>query len=139
MYLICESSLLEVNLCKHEMVDYSHPLVPKTIRQLHTASDSEMEHVSRIFEFLRDTIHHSWDIQNPQVTCKASEVLSYGEGYTYHMTISLNDDTDGICGIDKLREPSYPSKQYSKTWTVTPAFSIAEINREKNLSFHREE
>jgi transglutaminase-like putative cysteine protease len=50
---------------------------------LHTASDPEMERVRRTFEFVRDSIHHSWDIQSPQVTCKASEVLSYGEGLCY--------------------------------------------------------
>jgi transglutaminase-like putative cysteine protease len=83
MYLICESSLLEAYLCEHEIVDYSHPLVQETIRQLHTASDPEMERVRRTFEFVRDSIHHSWDIQSPQVTCKASEVLSYGEGLCY--------------------------------------------------------
>jgi transglutaminase-like putative cysteine protease len=27
--------------------------------------------------------YHSWDIQSPQVTCKASEVLFYGEGLCY--------------------------------------------------------
>jgi transglutaminase-like putative cysteine protease len=83
MYLICESFLLEAYLCEHEIVDYSHPLVQETIRQLHTASDPEMERVRRTFEFVRDSIHHSWDIQSPQVTCKASEVLSYGEGLCY--------------------------------------------------------
>ena len=83
MYLICESSLLEAYLCEHEIVDYSHPLVQETIRQLHTASDPEMERVRRTFEFVRDSIHHSLDIQSPQVTCKASEVLSYGEGLCF--------------------------------------------------------
>ncbi|MDQ2904163.1 MAG: transglutaminase family protein [Ktedonobacteraceae bacterium] len=83
MHLNCESSLLEAYLCEDDIVDYSHPLVQETSRQLHTASDSEIERVSRTFEFVRDSIHHSWDIQSPQVTCKASEVLSYGEGLCY--------------------------------------------------------
>jgi transglutaminase-like putative cysteine protease len=83
MYLICESSLLEAYLCEHEIVDYSHPLVQETIRQLHTDSDPETERVRKTFEFVRDSIHHSWDIQSPQVTCKASEVLSCGEGLCY--------------------------------------------------------
>lgn len=78
MYLICESSLLEEYLCEHEIVDYSHPLVQETIRQLHTDSDPETEHVRKTFEFVRDSIHHSWDIQSLHVTCKASEVLSCG-------------------------------------------------------------
>ena len=54
------------------------------------------------------------------------------------MTISINSNRRNpteIRGIDKRREPSFPSKQYSKTWTVTPAFSTAEITWEKKLSF----
>jgi transglutaminase-like putative cysteine protease len=83
MSFICESSLLEDYLCEDEIVDYSHPLVQETIRQLHTASDPETERVRKTFEFVRDSIHHSWDIGSPHVTCKASEVLSYREGLCY--------------------------------------------------------
>jgi len=83
MQLICESSLLEGYLCEDEVVDYSHPLIQDTIHQLQTATDSETERVRRTFEFVRDTIHHSWDIQSPQVTCKASDVLAFGVGLCY--------------------------------------------------------
>lgn len=83
MHLICEFSLLEDYLCEHEVVDYSHSLVQETIRQLHTATDTETERVRKIFRFVRDTIHHSWDIQSPQVTCTASDVLFYREGLCY--------------------------------------------------------
>ena len=83
MSFICESSLLEEYLCEDEIIDSSHPLVQETICQLHTASDPETERVRRTFEFVRDSIHHSWDIQSPQVTCTASAVLRYGEGLCY--------------------------------------------------------
>ena len=83
MHLICESSLLEDYLCEQEVVDYSHPLIQQAIRHLSTAADPETERVRKTFEFVRDSIYHSWDIQSPQVTCKASEVLHYGEGLCY--------------------------------------------------------
>lgn len=83
MHLTCESSLLEDYLREQEVVDYSHPLVQETIRHLHTAENAETERIKRTFEFVRDTIHHSWDIQSNQVTCKASEVLHYGTGLCY--------------------------------------------------------
>lgn len=83
MSLICESSLLEDYLREDGIIDYSHPLIQETIRQLDTASDPEIERVRKTFEFVRDTIHHSWDIQSPRVTCKASEVLFYREGLCY--------------------------------------------------------
>jgi hypothetical protein len=39
MHLISNSSLLEAHLCEQEVVDYSHPLVQETIRQLRTTAD----------------------------------------------------------------------------------------------------
>ncbi len=83
MSFVCESSKREDYLCENEIIDYSHPLVQETIRQLHTASDPETERVRRTFEFVRDCIHHSWDIGSSHVTCKALEVLSYREGLCY--------------------------------------------------------
>lgn len=83
MQLICESSLLEAYLCEQEVVDYSHPLIQKTISFLNISAASETEFARRTFEFVRDAIDHSWDIQSPQVTCTASEVLRYGEGLCY--------------------------------------------------------
>lgn len=83
MYFICKSPLLEEYLCEDDIVDSSHPLVQETICQLYTTSAPETERVRRTFEFVRDSIDHSWDIGSPHVTCKASEVLSYREGLCY--------------------------------------------------------
>ncbi len=83
MHLICESSFVEEYLCEQEVVDYSHPVVQQAIRHLSTPADPEMERIRRAFEFVRDTIHHSWDIESTQVTCTASEVLLSGEGLCY--------------------------------------------------------
>src|SRR5689334_16331716 len=83
MSFICEASLLEEYLREDDIVDSSHPLIQETIRQLDMASDPEMERARRTFEFVRDTIHHSWDIQSSHVTCRASEVLFYREGLCY--------------------------------------------------------
>jgi transglutaminase-like putative cysteine protease len=83
MHLICESSLLEKYLCEQEFVDYSHPLIQESVRRLSTSGGSETDRIRRTFEFVRDTIHHSCDIQSPRVTCSASEVLYSGEGLCY--------------------------------------------------------
>ncbi len=83
MHLTCESSLLEDYLCEQEVVDYSHPLIQEAMHQLSIWPGAETERIRKAFEFVRDSIHHSWDIQSPQVTCKASEVLYYGEGLCY--------------------------------------------------------
>jgi len=83
MHLICESALLEDYLHEQEVVDYSHPLIQQTLCHLYSSAESETERIKKTFEFVRDSIHHSWDIQSPQITCKASEVLYYGEGLCY--------------------------------------------------------
>ncbi len=83
MHLICESSRVEDYLCEQEIVDYSHPVVQEAIRHLSPFANPEIERVRRAFVFVRDTIHHSWDIQGTQVTCTASEVLLYGQGLCY--------------------------------------------------------
>jgi transglutaminase-like putative cysteine protease len=83
MYLVCESPLVEHYLCEQEVIDYSHPLVRETIRQLNSPETSEMDRIRKTFAFVRDTIPHSWDIQSPHITCKASEVLQYGTGICY--------------------------------------------------------
>jgi transglutaminase-like putative cysteine protease len=83
MHLTCESSLLEDYLCEHEVVDYSHALIQEAIHHLSASMEAETERVRRTFEFVRDTIHHSLDIQSTRVTCNASEVLNYGEGLCY--------------------------------------------------------
>lgn len=83
MHFICESAVVEEYLSEDKNVDYSHPLIQETVHLLSIASDSETERVCKTFEFVRDTIHHSGDIQGSQVTCKASEVLSAHEGLCY--------------------------------------------------------
>ena len=83
MHLTCESSRLEEYLCEQELVDYSHPAIQEAIRHLSAPADPEIERVRRAFVFVRDTIHHSMDIQSTQVTCAASEVLLYSQGLCF--------------------------------------------------------
>ena len=44
---------------------------------------TDTEKVKVAFEFVRDEISHSWDIQSSRVTCNASEVMTYKEGICY--------------------------------------------------------
>ena len=84
MQLIPQSTHLEDYLCELDVVDYSHPSVQEALAQVAASFDSpETERVRRAYVFVRDHIHHSADIQSPQVTCSASEVLAYGVGLCY--------------------------------------------------------
>ncbi|SFA49684.1 Transglutaminase-like superfamily protein [Parageobacillus thermantarcticus] len=83
MELIPESTNLMDYLEELEVVDFSHPFIQKKINELFHEGQSELDKAKIAFEFVRDEISHSWDIQSTRVTCKASEVLYYKEGVCY--------------------------------------------------------
>jgi transglutaminase-like putative cysteine protease len=90
--LICESASIEEYLLESNEVDYTKPILKEKIEELFNPLQTEIEKVSIAFEFVRDEIAHSWDIQSVQVTCKASEVIAYKEGICYaksHLLASL--------------------------------------------------
>jgi transglutaminase-like putative cysteine protease len=83
MELIPESTNLLDYLEELDVVDFSHPFIQKKMKELFHEGQSEIEKAKIAFEFVRDEISHSWDIQSTRVTCKASEVLYYKEGICY--------------------------------------------------------
>ncbi|TDG00177.1 transglutaminase-like domain-containing protein [Paenibacillus piri] len=78
-----ESGHLNDFLQETDEMDYSHPMVRAKIGQLLDKSISETALIRTAYEFVRDEIAHSWDIQSTRVTRKASEVLNFGEGICY--------------------------------------------------------
>jgi transglutaminase-like putative cysteine protease len=83
MKLTCESTCLDDYLLESEELNFSHRLIQKLTSHLFTPSQSDIEKAKAAFEFVRDKISHSWDIQSSRVTCKASDVLNYTEGICY--------------------------------------------------------
>jgi transglutaminase-like putative cysteine protease len=83
MQLVPESLNLTEYLEELVVVDYSHTLIQEKVNELFNNELSELEKVKVAFEFVRDNVSHSWDIQSKRVTCKASEVLKYKEGICY--------------------------------------------------------
>jgi transglutaminase-like putative cysteine protease len=83
MKLIPESTNLKDYLEELDIVDFSHPLIKEIVTELFNDEQSEIEKIKIAFEFVRDKIFHSWDIQSTRVICKASEVLKYKEGICY--------------------------------------------------------
>jgi len=83
MRLICESNEVNEYLFELKEVDYSNPVIQEKISELFNSSQSDIEKAKIAFEFVRDEISHSWDIQGSQVTCNASIVLANREGICY--------------------------------------------------------
>ncbi|SHM44263.1 transglutaminase-like domain-containing protein [Gracilibacillus kekensis] len=83
MKLVCETEQLKDYLNELEEVNYSDPLIQQKATELFDSQQTELEKAKVAFEFVRDEIDHSWDIQSERVTCNASEVLEKKEGICY--------------------------------------------------------
>lgn len=81
--LIIESSNFKDYLKESGVVNFSHPLIKEAVTELFNDEQSEIDKAKTAFEFVRDKIFHSWDIQSSKITCKASEVLKHKEGICY--------------------------------------------------------
>lgn len=89
MDFIRECNDLNTYLSETDVVNYSNSVIQEKIIELFHPSQIESEEVKIAFEFVRDKIQHSWDIQSTQVTCNASEVHSKGEGICYAKSNAL--------------------------------------------------
>nr|WP_320012334.1 transglutaminase family protein [uncultured Desulfobulbus sp.] len=66
-----------------EFIDWQHPAVIVKAKELADMSCSDVTVAERCYEFVRDSIMHSWDYRKNPVTSKASDVLLHGTGYCY--------------------------------------------------------
>ena len=86
-----------------EYIDWKHPLVAAKAVELGDGCLSDEIVARRCFEFVRDSIEHSWDHRRNPVTCKASEALIHRTGYCYaksHLLAALlraNAIPAGLC------------------------------------------
>lgn len=86
-----------------EYIDWRHPLVAAKACELAAVCQGDEQIARRCFEFVRDTIRHSWDYRANPVTCRASEVLRHQTGFCYaksHLLAALlraNGIPAGLC------------------------------------------
>lgn len=64
-------------------IDYLDPLIQSLIKSLSEEEASETTRIKKAFEYVRDNIAHSYDINSREVTRKASEVLEKKHGICY--------------------------------------------------------
>jgi transglutaminase-like putative cysteine protease len=84
-----DSDNMEFILESHDMQDYLKPdkyidfhadVIKQKAGELFDTLTDETAKIKAAFEFVRDDIHHSGDIDSERVTKSASEALIYGEG-----------------------------------------------------------
>jgi len=89
-----------------EIIDFDRqPLceITNLAIEIKTYASDELSYIKNAFEYVRDKISHSADIQGNTITCKASEVLKAKEGICYaksHLLAALlrcNQIPTGFC------------------------------------------
>ncbi|MEH7581394.1 transglutaminase-like domain-containing protein [Priestia megaterium] len=84
MKLICESLEKEDYTQELPEVNFTHPLIQQKVRELKNGlAHSSLAYIKKAYEFVRDEVSHSWDIQSKIITKTASEALKEKEGICY--------------------------------------------------------
>ena len=70
----------EEYLVETKIIDYRAPIIQEKAEELRNGIESTIDYIVKAYEFVRDEISHSWDIQSTIVSRKASEVLENKTG-----------------------------------------------------------
>ncbi|MGA4843483.1 transglutaminase domain-containing protein [Streptomyces sp. G45] len=80
MELIQQNPDLSAYLAADEVIDHTHPLVRDVSARLARDSADSYAYARAAYAFVRDTIPHSADADDPRVTWRASDVLAQRTG-----------------------------------------------------------
>lgn len=78
-----ESENLADYLRETEIIDFSNPRIKEAADRLNRDAADRPDLMKKIYEFVRDEIHHSANIDSQAVTLKASEVLTEKQGICF--------------------------------------------------------
>ena len=67
-------------LLETKSIDYGNPMIQEKVSELRADTVTTIEYIEKAYEFVRDNIPHSWDIQSTIVSRRASEVLENKTG-----------------------------------------------------------
>ncbi|MGF9889445.1 transglutaminase-like domain-containing protein [Priestia megaterium] len=84
MKLICESLEKEDYTQELPEVNFTYPLIQQKVREFKSGlPHSSLAYIKKAYEFVRDEVSHSWDIQSKIITKTASEALKEKKGICY--------------------------------------------------------
>ncbi|SOD89123.1 transglutaminase family protein [Streptomyces sp. Ag109_G2-15] len=89
MGLIQNTADLSAYLAADEVIDHHHPVVRETAARLADGVADSYAYARAAYEFVRDTIPHSADVDDPRVTWRASDVLEQRTGICYAKSHAL--------------------------------------------------
>ena len=70
-------------LKEDSVIDYENEIITQLADALYQEADGEVEYIKKAYEFVRDNVSHSADINEDVLTCSASEVLKAGHGICF--------------------------------------------------------
>ena len=70
-------------LKEDDVIDFNKSIITHLADKLYKISDSEVSYIKIVYEFVRDNISHSADINEDVITCSASEVLTARHGICF--------------------------------------------------------
>lgn len=82
-HLFPETDNIKAYLATSDIIDFEDPAIQDLAQQFIDTIPTEIERAKAIYEWVRDRIPHSCDIQGKVVTCKASAVLQHREGICF--------------------------------------------------------
>lgn len=74
---------IEKYLKQDEIINFQNQSISELADKLYNNADNELEFIKSAYEFVRDKISHSADINEDVITCSASEVLKAGHGICF--------------------------------------------------------
>ena len=80
MQLIPETNSIDSYLESSDVIDFFNPNIQIVAEDLRRGRDDEVDLARSCYEWVRDNVCHSFDINGITVTCTASEVLQHREG-----------------------------------------------------------
>ena len=83
MDIILYSNVIEDYLKCSNVIDFDNKEIIELVDMLFEKSSNELDFIKRAYEFVRDNISHSADINEDVITCSASEVLREGHGICF--------------------------------------------------------
>jgi len=90
-------------LAVSQYIDWHNPSIQTLAKTLRADHSRDVDIARACFEFVRDSIRHTWDYRIDVITCKASDVLTHKTGYCYsqsHLLAALlraNGIAAGLC------------------------------------------
>ena len=83
MDIILYSNKMDEYLKHDSVIDYDNKVIMELADTLFKKADNEIDFIKKTYEFVRDNISHSADINADKITCTASEVLKAGHGICF--------------------------------------------------------